>query len=37
MALPYFDHKGLVLDVFGLPAFIQGTMKESLKKVVARL
>lgn len=24
MALPYFNHKGLVLDVFGLPQFIQG-------------
>lgn len=24
MSLPYFGHKGLVLDVFGLPAFIQG-------------
>lgn len=33
MALPYFGHKGLKLDVVGLPEFIQGTQRAKILTV----
>jgi hypothetical protein len=33
MALPYFSHKGITVDCFGLPAFIQGVERAKILQI----